>query len=240
MLRVSQLLLALGVAAAQAAPCPAEDRGTLQEWTCFGELEYATQSEGLPDFFARFVFFPNRERLYEKREPAGSRIMLRGDGYAVFRGLGPEDSTVIGSFHPFLFFEFEVWPALAALAASENPPPALPPGATQVRYDGGGKAATLLRELGIRRVDGTIERSGTEYSFRAYCTGVAMSEVPAMRVSGRWSSADTEPYPDSMPLAGWQYGCARPRGTDVRGNHRAVPPDITLGDVRRGWRGSCD
>ncbi len=28
-------------------------------------------------------------------------------------------------------------------------------------------------------------------------------------------------------------------GVDVRGNHRRVPPGVTLGDVRRGWQGPC-
>jgi hypothetical protein len=44
-----------------------------------------------------------------------------------------------------------------------------------------------------------------------------------------------------MPVSGWQYGCPRPEwGVDVRGNHRVVPPGVTLGDVRRGWQGPCD
>jgi hypothetical protein len=39
MLRVSQLAaLALASAAAAAAPCPDKDRGTLQEWLCFGDV----------------------------------------------------------------------------------------------------------------------------------------------------------------------------------------------------------
>jgi hypothetical protein len=241
MLRISQLAaLALAAATAAAAPCPEQDRGTLQEWTCFGELEYASQSAGQPDLAARFVFFPNRERLYEKREPDGTRMMLRGDDYALFRGLGREDSTVIGIHHPFLFFEFAVWTALIPLAASEFAPAALPAGVTQVHYAGIGKAAALMRDLGIRRVDGTIERNGTEYLFKALSTGVPLGDLPTISVTGRWSSADIEPYPDSMSLSGWQYGCTRPRGTDVRNNHRPVPPGVTLGDIRRGWNGPCD
>jgi hypothetical protein len=241
MLRVSQLAaLALAAGAAVAEPCPERDRGTLQEWTCFGELEYASQSAGQPDFAARFVYFANGERRYEKREPEGVKVMLRGESYALYRGLVRSDSTMIGGHHPFLFFEFAVWPALVPLAASESPPDALAAGTTQIRYAGDGKAMTLMRELGIRRVEGTIERTGTDYSFNARSTGIALSDVPAMSVRGRWSGAPVEPYPDSMSLNGWQYGCARPRGADVRGNHRLVPPGVTLGDVRRGWQGPCD
>ena len=45
--------------------------------------------------------------------------------------------------------------------------------------------------------------------------------------------------PESMPVSGWQYDCPA-AGADVRGNHRLVPAGVTLGDVRRGWRGACD
>jgi hypothetical protein len=41
-----------------------------------------------------------------------------------------------------------------------------------------------------------------------------------------------------MALEGWQYHC-NPTGVDVRGNHRPVPAGVTLGDVRRGWKGNC-
>ena len=57
--------------AVHAAPCPEEQRGTLEEWKCFGQVEFAARTEGQPDFGARFVFFDGRERLYEKRDAEG-------------------------------------------------------------------------------------------------------------------------------------------------------------------------
>jgi hypothetical protein len=206
---------------------------------CFGELEFAARTDEQPQFGARFVLFDNRERLYEKREAGGARFMLRGDGWQLYRGLGAEDSTVIGSFNPFLFFEFALVVPYIALAASEGAPSALPAGTTPVRYAGQGKAAEMMREMGIRTVDGAIERSGAEYAFRAEFRGSAPHDVFTTAVQGRWSSARVAPYADSMPLAEWQYGCPRASGEDVRGNHRPVPAGITLGDVRRGWQGPC-
>ena len=72
MLRVSQLAaltlaFASLVAPATAAACPERSRGTLDEWQCYGEVEYASRAEGEADFGARFVVFANGERLYEKR-----------------------------------------------------------------------------------------------------------------------------------------------------------------------------
>ena len=56
MLRVSQLaVLALASAAALAAPCPAQDRGTLEEWKCYGEVVYTSRADGEADFGARFA-----------------------------------------------------------------------------------------------------------------------------------------------------------------------------------------
>ena len=130
-----------------------------------------------------------------------------------------EDSTVIGTFNPFLFFEFALIVPHIALAASEGAPSVLPAGTTPVRYDGAGPAAELMR---------------------AEIRTTALLEASLTSVSGRWSNARVAAYPDSMPLGGWQYGCPRARGTDVRGNHRPVPAGVTLGEVRRGWRGSCD
>ena len=242
MLRVSQVPLLFMVAlAAHAAPCPEADRGTLDEWKCFGQVEFAARTEGQPDFGARFVFFDGSERLYEKRAAEGVKLMLRGDGYALYRGLDDEDSTVIGNHNPFLFFEFALIVPFVALAASGSPPPALPAGTTRVRYDGGGKAAGLMTEVGIRTVEGTIERQGAEYEFSAELRTTALMESPRTSVRGHWSSAVVAPYPDSMPVSGWQYGCPRPQsGVDVRANHRVVPPGVTLGEVRRGWQGPCD
>jgi hypothetical protein len=111
------------------------------------------------------VVFANGERLYEKREPVGVKMRLRGERYFLYRGLDREDSTVIGRHDPFLFFEF----------ALVTPTPS------------------------------TAHRSA----------------------------------PDSMALDGWQYHCP-PSCVDVRSNHRPVPAGVTLGDVRRGWKGSCD
>jgi hypothetical protein len=227
------------IAATAAASCPESDRGTLQEWMCFGEVTFTARIEGRPEFDARFVLFDGRERLYEKRGTEGVKSMLRVEGYELYRGLGAEDSTVIGNFNPFLFFEFALVVPHIALAASEGAPAMLPAGATPVRYAGAGRATTLMQEMGIRSVEGAIERSGADYAFHAEILTTAVLDAHTS-VRGRWSNARVAPYPDSMPLAGWQYGCPRPGGVDVRGNHRPVPPGVTLGDVRRGWRGPCD
>jgi hypothetical protein len=207
---------------------------------CFGEVEFTARTEGRPDFAARFVLFEGRERLYEKRDPDGLKVLLRGDGYALYRGLGAEDSTVIGSFNPFLFFEFALIVPHVALAASAGAPSNLPAGTTPVRYAGAGPAAEMMREVGIRTVDGAIERSGADYAFHAEIRTTSLLEAPLTSVHGRWSNARVALFSDAMPLDGWQYGCPRAGGTDVRGNHRPVPAGVTLGDVRKGWRGPCD
>ena len=228
------------VAAAAAASCPESERGTLQEWMCFGEVEFEARTGGRPDFGARFVLFDGRERLYEKREDRGIKVMLRGDGYAFYRGLDAEDSTVIGSFNPFLFFEFALIVPHVALAASEGAPSSLPAGTTQVHYAGAGPAAELMREVGIRAVDGAIERRGADYAFRAEIRTTSLLDAPLTSVHGRWSNARVPPWSDATPLGGWQYGCPRASGEDVRGNHRLVPTGVTLGDVRNGWKPPCD
>jgi hypothetical protein len=241
MLRVSQLgLLALvpAVCVAAAAPCPDADRGTLDEWKCYGEVEYASRVEGEDDFGARFVLFANGERLYEKRTSGGAKARLLGPGWSLYRGFEREDSTVIGRHYPLLFFEFAVWGPLVALAASGNAPSALGPGTTPVLYAGEGNARPLMQELGIRTVRGSIERRGSDYLFAAESMGNVPSGILVVAVNGRWSADVVEPYPDSMQLDGWQFHCA-PSGADVRGNHRPVPSGVRLGDIRRGWKGSC-
>jgi hypothetical protein len=241
MLRVSQLgLLALVPAAciAAAAPCPDADRDTLAEWKCYGEIEYASRVEGEQDFGARFVLFASAERLYEKRTTEGAKARLMGPGWSLYRGFSREDSTVIGRHYPLLFFEFAVWGPLIALAASGSPPSALAPGTTPVHYVGDGNARALMQELGIRSVRGSIERRGSDYLFAAESVGNAPSGALLVAVNGRWSADVVEPYPDSMRLDGWQFHCT-PSGADVRGNHRPVPSGLTLGEVRRGWRGPC-
>ena len=58
MLRVSQLAalaLASAAAAAAPAPCPEKDRGTLEEWKCFGEVDFTSRTEGEDSVGARFV-----------------------------------------------------------------------------------------------------------------------------------------------------------------------------------------
>jgi hypothetical protein len=232
-------LVILGAMVAATVPCPGPDRGTLEEWKCYGELEYASRTEGEDDFGARFVVFANGERLYEKREPAATKFRLMGEGWSLYRGLDREDSTVVGRHDPFIFFEFALMPPLVALAASGKAPSALPPGTTPVLYTVDSEAVRLMRELGIRSVKGSIERSGESYRFAAESVGNVPTGLLAMSVSGRWSAEAVAPYPDSMALSGWQYHC-RPAGVDVRGNHRPVPGGVTLGDVRRGWKGSCD
>jgi len=241
--RVSQLAAltlasAASVAAATAAACPERSRGTLDEWQCYGEVEYASRAEGEADFGARFVAFANGERLYEKRTAEGARTRLMGKGWSLYRGFSREDSTVVGRHDPLLFFEFALWGPLVALAASGNAPSQLAPGTTPVLYAGDGSARQFMQELGIRSVRGSIERNGTQYAFAADSVGNVPSGILAVSVSGRWSPEPPEPYADSMPLEGWQYHCD-PRGVDVRGNHRPVPPGVTLGDVRRGWQGPC-
>jgi len=89
-------LVILGAMVAATVPCPGPDRGTLEEWKCYGELEYASRTEGEDDFGARFVVFANGERLYEKREPAATKFRLMGEGWSLYRGLDREDSTVVG------------------------------------------------------------------------------------------------------------------------------------------------
>jgi hypothetical protein len=240
MLRVSQFAaLALACAAAGAAPCPERDRGTLDEWKCYGEVEYASRAEGEADFAARFAAFANGERLYEKRTADGARTRLMGERWSLYRGFTREDSTVIGRHYPLLFFEFALWGPLVALAASGTAPSALAPGTTPVLYTGDGNAQSLMRELAIRSVRGRIERSGADYRFAAESVGNVPSGVLVLTVSGRWSAELVEPYPDSMALEGWQYHCA-PTGVDVRGNHRPVPAGVTLGAVRQGWQGPCE
>jgi len=243
-MRISQpglvlTLLLLRATTVAGAPCPEKDRGTLDAWKCYGEVEYTSRTAGEPDFGARFVVFANRERLHEKRAPEGIKARLMGEGYALYRGLGRDDSTVIGRHDPFIFFEFALMAPFIVLFATENAPSALPLGTTQILYAGDGKAASFMRELGIRRVKGSVERTGADYLFTAESQGNVASGVLLMSVSGRWSGTLVEPYPDSMPVSGWQYDCPAP-GADVRGNHRLVPAGVTLGDVRRGWRGACD
>ena len=239
MLRVSQLaVLALASAAAVAAPCPEESRGTLDEWKCYGEVEYASRVEGEDDFGARFVLFATGERLYEKRTSAGAKARWMGEGWSLYRGFDREDSTVIGRHYPLLFFEFALWGPFIALAASGRGPSALAPGVTRVRYAGDGSARLLMQELGIRSVKGSIERRGSDYLFDAESVGNVPSGALVVAVSGRWSGELVQAYPDDMRLDGWQFDCA-PAGVDVRGNHRPVPSGVTLGDVRRGWRGAC-
>jgi hypothetical protein len=239
MLRVSQLAaLTLASAVAAAAPCPEQDRGTLQEWECYGEVVYTSRIEGEEPFGARFVVFANGERLAEKREPASVKAMLFGEEYRLFRGLEREDSTNIGNHYPFLFFEFALITPLVALLASERAPSELPDGTTPVLYTPDSRPIKLLRDIGIRKVHGSIDRAGSDYRFQAESTGNVATGLLVISVSGRWSPEPLGPYPDSMPLEGWQYHCT-PAGVDVRGNHRPVPPGVTLGDVRRGWQGPC-
>jgi hypothetical protein len=239
MLRVSQLVvLALAAAGAAAAPCPEHDRGTLEEWRCFGEVEFASRIEGEDDFGARFVVFANGERLYEKREAAATKARLMGAAWRIYRGFEREDSTVIGRHDPFLFFEFALMTPFVALAASGAAPSALPAGVTAVRYTVDSKPIGMMREIGVRSVRGEIERNGGDYRFTAQTVGNVATGLLAMSVRGRWSADPLEPLPDSMRLDGWQYHCP-PASVDVRGNHRAVPPGVTLGEVRRGWKGSC-
>ncbi len=240
MLRVSQLaaLAALCTTAAAArAPCPDESRGTLDEWKCYGEVEYAAHMEG-EDFGARFVVFQNAERLYEKREAAGTKMRLMGRGWQLYRGLEREDSTVVGRHDPFIFFEFALITPLVALAARGQPPSALPQGATPVAYTVDSAPILLLREIGIRSVKGHIEKRGERYAFTAQSTGNVPTGLLVMAVSGTWTAQMPAPLADSMPLGGWRYHCT-PTGVDVRNNHRPVPPGITLEDVRKGWRGPC-
>lgn len=225
--------------AATAAPCPGADRGTLEEWKCYGEVEYASRIEDEEPFGARFVVFANGERLAEKRQAGSVKAVLFGDRYRLFRGLEREDSTSIGNHYPFLFFEFALITPLVALLASERAPSELPHGNTPVLYTPDSKPIKLLREIGIRKVQGSIDRAGNDYRFQAESTGNVATGLLVISVSGRWSPEALAPYPDSMALSGWQYHCT-PAGVDVRGNHRPVPAGVTLGDVRKGWKGSCD
>lgn len=225
--------------AATAAPCPGADRGTLEEWKCYGEVEYASRIEDEEPFGARFVVFANGERLAEKRQAGSVKAVLFGDRYRLFRGLEREDSTSIGNHYPFLFFEFALITPLVALLASERAPSELPHGNTPVLYTPDSKPIRLLREIGIRKVQGSIDRAGNDYRFQAESTGNVATGLLVISVSGRWSPEALAPYPDSMALSGWQYHCT-PAGVDVRGNHRPVPAGVTLGDVRKGWKGSCD
>ena len=240
MVRVSQLVglaLACGAASAAPAPCPEESRGTLDEWKCYGEVEFASRMED-EDFGARFVVFENGERLYEKREASATKMRLMGPGWQLYRGLEREDSTVVGRHDPFIFFEFALITPLVALAASGQPPSALASGTTPVAYTVDSAPIPLMREIGIRSVKGRIERTDERYAFSAQSTGNVPTGLLVMSVNGRWTAEMVEPFPDSMPLGGWQYHCA-PAGVDVRNNHRPVPAAVTLGDVRKGWRGPC-
>ena len=233
------LVLIGAIAAAAAAPCPGPDRGTLEEWKCYGEVVYTSRIEDEEPFGARFVVFANGERLAEKRQPGSVKTVLFGDNYRLFRGLEREDSTNIGNHYPFLFFEFALITPFVALVASERAPSDLPNGTTPVLFTPDSKPIQLLRDIGIRKVQGSIDRAGNDYRFQAESTGNVATGLLVISVSGRWSAEAVAPYPDSMALSGWQYHC-RPAGVDVRGNHRPVPPGVTLGDVRRGWRGRCD
>ena len=152
MLRISQLAVLTAVstaAGAASAPCPEESRCTLDEWKCYGEVEYASRMEA-EDFAARFVLFENAERLYEKRDSAGVKMRLMGRGWPLYRGLEREDSTVLGRHDPFIFFEFALITPLIALAASGQPPSALAQGPTLVAYTVDSAPIALLREIGIR------------------------------------------------------------------------------------------
>lgn len=240
MLRVSQLALLAAIpmaAGATSAPCPEESRGTLDEWKCYGEVEFASRMEG-EDFGARFVVFDNGERLYEKRDSAGTKMRLMGRGWQLYRGLDREDSTVVGRHDPFIFFEFALISPLVALAASGQPPSALAPGPTPVAYTVDSAPIPLLREIGIRSVRGRIDKQGERYAFAAESTGNVPTGLLVMSITGSWTAQTVRSFPDSMPLAGWRYHCT-PTSVDVRNNHRPVPPGITLEDVRRGWRGPC-
>jgi len=220
MLRISQLAVLTAVstaAGAASAPCPEESRGTLDEWKCYGEVEYASRMEG-EGFGARFVLFENGERLYEKRDSAGVKMRLMGRGWQLYRGLEREDSTVVGRHDPFIFFEFAL--------------------ITPVAYTVDSAPIALLREIGIRSVKGRIEKHGERYTFAADSVGNVPTGLLAMSVQGHWTTQMPQPLPDSMPLAGWRYHCA-PTSVDVRNNHRPVPPGTTLEHVRKGWRGPC-
>jgi hypothetical protein len=240
MLRISHFALlaaACTAAGAASAPCPEESRGTLEEWKCYGEVEYAARMEG-EDFGARFVLFESGERLYEKRDSAGTKMRLMGRGWQLYRGLEREDSTVVGRHDPFIFFEFALITPLVALAASGQPPSALAQGPTPVAYTVDSAPIALLREIGIRSVKGRIEKQGERYAFAADSVGNVPTGLLAMSVQGHWTPEMPPSFPDSMPLAGWRYHCT-PTSVDVRNNHRPVPPGITLEDVRKGWRGAC-
>jgi hypothetical protein len=43
--RVSQVLPFMAALAVHAAPCPEEQRGTLDEWKCFGQVEFAARTD---------------------------------------------------------------------------------------------------------------------------------------------------------------------------------------------------
>jgi hypothetical protein len=205
---------------------------------CYGEVDYTSRTEGEADFSARFVAFANRERLYEKRQSGAVKAKLMTGSYTLYRGLEREDSTNIGNHDPFLFFEFALMAPLIVLFASARPPSALPSGTTPVLYTVDSPPIAPLREIGIRSVKGSIERSGGDYRFAAESVGNVATGLIALSVRGRWSAELVQPYPDSLPLEGWRYHCP-PAGPDVRNNHRPVPAGVTLGDVRRGWRGPC-
>ena len=242
MLRVSQfaaLALASAAAAAAPAPCPEQDRGTLEEWKCFGEVDFTARAENDDSVGARFVVFANGERLYEKREGPGGKAVLMGAGWSLYHGLSREDSTVVGAHHPFIFFEFALLTPTIVLAASARAPSAIPNGTTPVSYTVDSEPIRMMREIGIRSVKGSIERDGASYAFSAETTGNVATGLLVLSIRGRWSSELPDPYADSMPLDGWSYHCA-PNGPDVRGNHRTVPANVLLGDVRKGWKGPCN
>src|SRR5688500_1726186 len=170
MLRVSQfaaLALASAAAAAAPAPCPEQDRGTLEEWKCFGEVDFTARAENEDSVGARFVVFANGERLYEKREGAAGKAVLMGAGWSRYHGLSREDCTFVGAHHPCRFFWFALRTPAIALAASARARSAIPSGATRVSYTVDSEPVRIMREIGIRRVKGSIDGDGASYVFSA-------------------------------------------------------------------------
>jgi hypothetical protein len=223
------------------ADCPEEARGTLKEWSCFGQVEYSVESEIQPNFRARFVIYNNEERLFERDDTGSKKTMLVGKNFTLYKGLNQDDSTTTGASHPFMFFEFALIQPLAIITATNKAPRELPIGKEQISYTRGGEMPALFKE--IASVKGIIERtSATDYQFDAISIMGDGDDAPELtvKVKGRWSNALVDHFPDEMLMTDWQYGCKPREGEDARGNHRIVPPGITLGDVRRGWKGSCE
>src|SRR5687767_13640327 len=93
-MRISQpglvlTLLLLGASTAAAAPCPQKDRGTLEAWKCFGEVEYRSRSAGEADFGARgYALYRGLDRVFASESapsalPLGTtQIMYGGEGNA--------------------------------------------------------------------------------------------------------------------------------------------------------------